>query len=321
VPSLLDVDSAPVRVPASSLAALVRAVSAAAAAATATEALRALAEAARAVTAAEVAVVRIPDDSGERLEAAAVAAPTTLAAELEGTVVPLVEFPAAPVDDLAQAPAAARHAAERAGATRLLLLPAAGDGCSISLELLRRGEPFGLEERLAGELSASLALLVLRAFGGSSGPVESLARPALELAGEALAAALDEGGGAGEIVRLAAAVAGATAGILWERRDGELVAAATYEVSADADLGAARELAERTLAEPGPVRALPSERLPAGCAISTTLPLGRPALGVLQLLHPPGGEPDSDQLGRLATFAVRAANALRAGERARLLAL
>src|SRR5438067_4966885 len=121
------IDPAPARVPASSLAALVRAVSAAAAAATGAEALRALADAARSVTAAEIAVVRIPDDSGERLEAAAVAAPTALAAELEGTVLPLAELPAAAVDDLARAPDAARRAAERAGATQLLLLPAVAD--------------------------------------------------------------------------------------------------------------------------------------------------------------------------------------------------
>jgi hypothetical protein len=320
VPSLLDVESAR-NLPATSLAALVRGISSAAAATTGPEAFRALAEASRAVTAAEIAVIRIPDESGERLEAAAVAAPPTLAAELEGTVVPLAELPAGPVTDLASAPAAARHAAERAGATRLLLLPAAGDGCAISLELLRRGEPFSVEERLAGELSAAFALLVLRAFGGGAGPVESLARPALELAGEALAAALDEGGGAAEVLRLAAAVVGATAGVVWERRDGELVAAATCGIAAGADLAAARELAERTLADPGPVRALAGERLPEGCGISTTLPLGRPALGVLQLLHPPGDEPDPEQLGRLATFGVRAANALRAGERARLLAV
>lgn len=321
MPSLLELDSASARVPASSLAALVHAISAAATAATGSEALRALADAARAVTAAEVAVIRIPDDSGDRLEAAAVAAPRTLAAELEGSVLPLAEVPAAPVHDLAQAPAATRRVAERAGATQLLLLPAAADDCSITLEVLRRGEAFGAEERLAGELSAALALLVLRAFGGAGGPVESLARPALELAGEALAAALDEGGGAAEVVRLAAAVAGATAGILWERRGGALVPAAIHGLDAGTDLGAARELAERTLAEQGPVRALPSEQLPESCGTSTTLPLGRPALGVLQLLHSPGEEPDTEQLGRIATFGVRAAHALRAGERARLLGL
>jgi len=320
VPRLLDVDSAPARVPASSLAVLVRAVSAAATAASAAEALRVLADAARGVTGAEVAVIRIPDDGGERLEAAAVAAPTALAAELDGTALPAAELPSMPVEDLARAPAAARRAAERAGATQLYLVPAAADECAVTLEVFRAGEAFTTEERQAAELCAALSLLVLRSFG-PGGPVEALARPALELAGEALAAALDEADGAGEIVRLAAAVSGATAGILWERRDDELVAVATAGLPDSADVNAARELAARTLAEPGPVRALPGERLPGGCGVSTTLPLGRPALGVLQLLHPPGDEPDAEQLGRLATFGVRAAHALRAGERARLLAL
>jgi serine phosphatase RsbU (regulator of sigma subunit) len=44
-------------------------------------------------------------------------------------------------------------------------------------------------------------------------------------------------------------------------------------------------------------------------------------VGVLQLFHPAGEEPEAEQLTRLATFGVRAAHALRTGERARLLAL
>jgi serine phosphatase RsbU (regulator of sigma subunit) len=321
VPSLLDVDSAPVRVPASSLAALVRAVSAAAGAATATEALQEIAEAARAVTGADAALVRIPDESGESLEAVAVAAPLGLAAVLSGTGLVAAELPARAVDTLERAPAATRRAAERAGASHIYLAPAVSDDCAVSVELLRSGDAFGPEERLAAELCAAHALLVLRAFRGGAGPVEALARPALELAGDALAAALNEGDGPGEVVRLAAAVAGATAGILWFQRDGELTVAASCGLADGADLADARELAAQTLADPGAVRALPAEQLPDGCGVSTTLPLGRPALGVLQLLHPPGDEPDVEQLGRLATFGVRAAHALRAGERARLLAV
>jgi serine phosphatase RsbU (regulator of sigma subunit) len=51
------------------------------------------------------------------------------------------------------------------------------------------------------------------------------------------------------------------------------------------------------------------------------LPLGRPPSGALQLLHLPDREPNARQLERLATFGVRAAHALRAGTRARSLAL
>src|SRR5581483_5873088 len=200
-------------------------------------------------------------------------------------------------------------------------VPARTEDCVVSVELFRAGEPFSREDRTAAELCASHVLLVLRAFRGAGGPGEALVQPALELAGEALAAALHEGDGPGKVVRLAAAVTGATAGILWERRDDGLVAAASCGLDEGSELGAAREAAERALAERGPVRALAAEQLPGDCGMSTALPLGRPVLGVLQLLHPAGDAPDAEQLGRLSTFGVRAARALRAGEEARLLTL
>jgi len=122
------------------------------------------------------------------------------------------------------------------------------------------------------------------------------------------------------VVRLAAGVAGASAAILWEKSEGGLVLGASWGVDAAADLGAAREVAERTFAEPGPVRAQAAGPAQDRGA-STTLPLGRPPLGVLQLFHPAGEEPEAEQLARLATFGVRAAHALRTGERSRLVAL
>jgi serine phosphatase RsbU (regulator of sigma subunit) len=324
VSSLLDLDTSggdasDVRVPAPSLAALVRAVATAAVATGSSDALRALADAARAVSGADVALVRSVDAARERLEAVAVAAPRTLAAELEGTVLSAGELPDAPIDDLARAPAVVRRTAERVGATRLLLVPARANGHAISLELYGSGEPFGAEQRLAAELCAAQAALVLRAFSAGDGGA-SLARPALELAGEALAAALHEQDSAAEIVRLAAGVAGASAAILWSSRKGVLAPEAAWGVDGATDLAAARALAGRTLAEPGPVRAQ-SAGLPLDRGVSTTLPLGRPPVGVLQLFHPPGEEPDEAQLTRLATFGVRAAHALRSGERSRLLSL
>ena len=318
--SLLDLDSRDVRVPSPTLAALVRAVAAAAASTSSSEALHTLAGAARAVSGAEIALVRALDDRTARLEAVAVAAPQTLAAEFEGTALPVAELPDAPVDELARAPAALRRIAERTGTTQLLMVPARADGAAVSVELLRSGEAFGAEERLAAELCAAHAVLVLRAFA-PGGDASSLARPALELAGEALAAALHERDAAAEVVGLAAGVAGASAVILWESRAGRLVEGAVWGLDESADLGPAREVAEGTLAEPGPVRAQAAPRLPQDWGVSTTLPLGRPPIGVLQLLHRGGDEPDAEHLARLATFGVRAAHALRAGERARLLAL
>src|SRR5262249_1958009 len=129
----------------------------------------------------DIALVRALDDSGERLETVAAAAPRTRAAELYGTVLDLAELPPATLDDLAEAPAAARRIGERVAATRFLLVPARAEGYVASVELYGAGEPLGAEQRLAAELCAAQAALVLRAFGGGDASV--LARPALELAG------------------------------------------------------------------------------------------------------------------------------------------
>jgi serine phosphatase RsbU (regulator of sigma subunit) len=319
VSSLLGAESREARVPAPSLAALVRAVTAAAAAGSASEALRALAVAAQTVTGAHVALIRASDAGGGRLEAVAVAAPRVLAAELEGTALPAAELPQKTLDELAEAPRAVQGIAKRVGAARLLIVPARANGFSVSVEVFHSGDPLRAGQRVAVELCAAQAALVLRAFA-ADGDASSLVRPALELAGEALAVALHEQDAAVEVVRLAAGVAGASAAILWER-DGEgLLPGASWGFDPQTELDTAREVAERTLGEPGPIRAH-APGLPRECAVSTTLPLGRPALGVLQLFHPAEGEPDAEQLARLATFGVRAAHALRTGERARLLAL
>ncbi len=306
---------------ASSLAAVVRAFAAAAAAPSAARALQELAEAARAASGAELALVRVLDGEGDRLEAVAVAAPQPLAAELEAAPLGAADLPDAPLADLERAPAAVRRAAARIGATSLLLVPSRANGCLLSLELLRRGEPFGPEQRLAAELCASQALLVLRAFAADRDGA-SLARPVLELAGEALAAAAREHDAPGEVVRLAARAADAAGAVLWRHGAHGLEPAAHWGLSepAPASLEVARELAQRALAEPGPPRPQAAEGLPLG-ASSTALALGRPPRGVLQLLHPAGAEPDGEQLARLATFGVRAEQALRAGQRAQRLAV
>src|SRR5947209_2953867 len=183
---MLDVTRVSPRLPAASLAALVRSVAAAALARTRIEALSEIATAARSVTGSDVTLLRIPTADGDELEAAAVAGSAPLAAELAGTRVSVAELPAGALSDLALAPAATRRAAELARAPELCLV-VAGEA-RVSLELLRAGDPFSPEERVAAELCAAHALLVLRAFGGGE-PTEALARPALELVGEALAAA------------------------------------------------------------------------------------------------------------------------------------
>jgi serine phosphatase RsbU (regulator of sigma subunit) len=308
-------------VPVGALAALARAVAAAARAPELAGALDELAEAARAVSGAELALVRIRVAGAGRFEAIAVAGPATLAAELEGTFVPAAEIPASALDSLDEAPDAVQRAAARAGAASILLVPVEVDGVAATIELYRTAGPFTAAERLGVELAAAYAALVLRAFARGAGrAVESLARPALELAGEALAAALSESHTAGELVRVASTIVGAPVGLLWEPGDdGLLQLTASHGLDADVDVTPARELAAAALDEAGPLRSVPAERLPGSCGISTTLPLGQPAVGLLQLLFPPSDAPDPAQLARLTTFGVRLADALRSSARARTL--
>ena len=299
--------------------ALARGVTLAARCTTLGGALDELAEAARIVSSADLALVRVP--IGEELETVAVAGPAALAAELDGTHLAAGDLPESTVTELGAAPAGVRHAAARAGAEFVLLIPVRTDTSAGTLELYRAAAPFTAAERFAAELAAGQAALVLRVFGSGPDPADVHSRPALELAGEALAAALGEGDSASEIVRVAANVAGAAAGLIWEQATGGLVLAGSFGLTGDSDVGAARNLARQALDEPSPLHTVQSERLPAGCTVSTSLPLGQPAAGILQLLFAPGTAPDAAELGRLTTFGVRAAHALRASERARFLAL
>src|SRR6266404_3716809 len=276
------------------LAALARAAAAAASKATLDQALQELAGAAG----ADVAVVRVA--AGDCLETTAVAGPAALAAELEGERAPLAHLPHQRVDLLEDASPSVRRVAERARARAILVLPLHG----AVVELYRNG-PFSVADELVGELFAALVGLTLRAF--EAGPP---GREALDLAGEALAAALHETAPAGEVVRLAAVVVGAPVALLWQRADDTLALAGSHGLDPGASLEDVRELVETD----GPIE---SERLPGGCRISTTLALGEPPLGYLQLLFPAGAEPGPDQLGRLTTFGVRAAHVLRSGARAR----
>ena len=299
------------------LAELARALTAAGARPTRAGALEDVAHAARAITRADVAVIRV-QTAGDRLEAVAVSAPPALAAELEGTRMPLDELPRAPVDDLGSAPGCVRRTAERAAARAVLVLPL-GDA---ALELYRATEPFDETERRLGELAGAQMRLVLRAFPSSSGAVTSaFAQPALELAGEALAAALDTTHTAAEIARVAATIVGAPVGVLWELPpDGELLLAGSYGLDPDAEVDPIRLLADAVLADAGPVRPVGTPDLPGGCGISVGLPLGQPPVGLLQLLFGPDDEPSAEQLGRLTTFGVRAAHALRTNSRTQSLA-
>jgi serine phosphatase RsbU (regulator of sigma subunit) len=310
--------------PPGALSALADAVSAAARETSLGAALEALVDAARLVSRADVAVVRVRAAGTDRFEAVAVAGPATIVAELEGTFVPAGEMPTVTVDSLDAAPGTVRRAAARARARSVLLVPVEADGTAAILELYRAGGAFTPSEQVGADLAAASAALTLRAFvaAGRQGAAEALARPSLELAGEALAVAFDESQTAVELVRVAATIVGAAVGLLWELdEDGTLQPAASYGLDADAEIEAARELAAAALDEGGPVQPVAAERLPAACGVSTTLPLGQPPVGVLQLLFAPADAPDAEQIARLTTFGVRVAHALRSSARARTLGL
>jgi serine phosphatase RsbU (regulator of sigma subunit) len=303
------------------LAALARALAAAALQPTLAAALEDLAAAARTLAGADVALVRTPAGAG-RLETVAVAGPAALAAELGGTQLAAGDVPPSLHTDLATAPPAVRRAAARAGARSALILPVGVGDELASLELYRAGPAFTDEEQVAAELAAAQTALVLRAFrAGPARAEDPLIPSALELAGEALAAALGETHAADEVVRVAASVVGAPVGLLWEHASDGLVLTASYGLPAGTDLARAQQLAHRALEEPGPPAAVPGDGLPDGCGISTTLALGQPVVGLLQLLFSGDQGPDNAQLGRLTTFGVRAAHALRASARAQSLAL
>jgi serine phosphatase RsbU (regulator of sigma subunit) len=287
------------------------------------DALRVVAAAARRAADAEAAVVRVLDPAEGALTARAVDGPAPLAAELEGSRLRADELPPGVNDDLDSAPAVVRRAAARAGARALLLVPVLARRRPLaSLELLGSRD-FGPDARRAAELAAAQIGLVLRAFGvDGARELPGVSGAALELAGEALAAAADENRAADEVTRLAAEVTGAAIALLWQRgADDELALRAVYGVGdSRVDLLPARILAARALAARGPVEAVRNARLPAGTSVSTSLPLGQQPVGVLQLLFTEGTGPGDAELGALATFGARAAQALRASARARLLA-
>jgi serine phosphatase RsbU (regulator of sigma subunit) len=285
------------------------------AARTRSEALQIVADAAARAAQADVVVVRVADGARRRLNAAAVAtASTAVAAELEGSWLALEDLPASEESDPARLPAAVRGAAERVRAPHVLMLPLLAEGEPRgSLELLRSGSPFGDRELQLARLAAAQAGLAIRAFGGDGGGRALEPESVLALTGNALAAAADEARTAEQVTRLAAEVTGAVCGLLWELRpELELVASFCLE-GGDASLVNAGGAAERALQSRKAVTVEQVEgRLPAGAAVSATLHLGQPPVGALQLLFAAGDAPTEDDVGTLATFAVRAAHALRA---------
>jgi serine phosphatase RsbU (regulator of sigma subunit) len=287
-----------------------------ASAGTLAEALQIVAEGAARAVSTEVAIVRA-DVEGRATALGVATASEALAAELARSGFAVGELPEHEESDLQRIPVGVRSAAERAGASVVLVLPVHVDGrVRGSLELLRAGDPFDAGERRLARLAAGQAALAFRAFGGERVTEDGMrSERLLTLVGDALAAGADGSRTAEELVRFALDGTNAEGALLWARADDgalELVASAGAEVI----IGSARTAAEQALSGR---TAVSIERLDG--STSAALQLGQPPIGTLQLLFAPGREPAAPDLASLATFGVRAAHALRASIRSRRVAL
>ena len=267
--------------------------------------LDALAASAAELTACEVVVIRVTEPNGELLTRA-VAGPPALSAELEGA--------SAPGDvEVALALTAARTSLAVA---HVVSVEGPG-GIAGSVELLRTAGELDPGERQLARVVADHVALALRVAAPARGPRWSGVADLLELAGDALAASSDEEHAANRIAQVAATVAGADTALIWRAPpdgadDPELRLIASY----GDDVGERPLLARLAAEVAGDNRAVTVERLAHTTSTVATLQLGEPSLGALQLVFP-GVEPASKrELGLLASFAVRAAHALRSSERA-----
>jgi serine phosphatase RsbU (regulator of sigma subunit) len=270
-------------------------------------ALEALAEAAVADCDADAGVIRTGEPGGSSLTARAVAgASAAVAAELLGTSVQVAEL-----EGRAELPAAVAAAARRLGAEAALVLPVvAGERAAGTLELYRAARDFTPAEAVLAELAARQVALALRLCDAADGAARSARRLPLELAGEALAAAAEEGRSADRVARLAARLTEAEAAWVW-RSEGERCELLGASPPGLEPGDWAREAAARLV---GSREAVAVDRGADGTVLAS-LQLGEPPLGALQLAFRGGVEPGEEELEQLASFAVRAAHALRASER------
>ena len=259
------------------------------------------------VVGANVVVVRLVDESGSAVARAVHAESAALRAELEGSRLSAPLVPAEPLDSRDDLPAPLRRVAEQLGAVGVLRLPVREGGAVVgSLELFRRHDGFDERERTLGLAAADEIALARRAFGDG----DAAAGPdLLGLAGDALAAGSDEARAADQVATLAAEATGAKACVVWRyEQQGPVVAAISGAALPTATaLDAVRRA--RDVAGSIAVESLEEE----GTVV--TLQLGEPPQGALQLLVAEEPHPSDPLLDRLGTFAVRAAHALRAGER------
>jgi serine phosphatase RsbU (regulator of sigma subunit) len=278
------------------------------------EATRTIAEASVRALEASVVVIRVLDEKWYLLLAAAVAADSAaVAAELEGSRISLPEVPEHEEFDPERLPEAVRRAAERVRASAALLIPVRIDGrIAGTVEVMREGSDFDESELQLARLVAGQSGLAIRAFGTGADDGRLGRETVLALAGEALAAGADDSRMPDQVVRFAADATGAIVSLLWGRKsDGRLELEASVGPSGDGRLDSARAAAERAVFSRQGVTVESVAGLPGAATRSATLQLGQPPIGALQLLYGPEEEPTDAELATLATFGVRAAQALR----------
>ena len=267
------------------------------------------------VTGADVVVVRLVDESGNAGARAVHAESAALRAELEGSRLPARAVPAEPLEERDRLPLALLRAAEQLGASGVLQLPVREDNAVVgTLELLRRRGEFDGRERTLALAAADEIALARRALG-DGGAAATAGPDLLGLAGDALAAGSDEARTADQVATLAAEATGASACVVWRYEQPGPVLAALSGTTLPAAV--ALEAVGRARDVPG---SLAVESLEEGGAV-VTLQLGEPPQGALQLLLAEEPHPSDPLLDRLGIFAVRAAHALRAGERRQTLSV
>ncbi len=267
-----------------------------------------LARAAAEATDADVAVLHLRGEDGMLAARALAPEGAGLAAELAGSRTPADEVVAG------RPTAVLERTAERVGAApdELLSVAAEVGGRVVGLvELLRAGDPFGDDERaVAAFIAAQLAVLHrLLAPGLTEAPGRRRTR-VLELAGDALAAAGDVHSASTHALRAAVEATRARGGAIW-RLQGARAEPVVVEGSADTGPEASA-LAVAAAAGTAPAAVEPA----ADGRCTVALPLGEPALAVLQLEYDEDTAPDEAELNALAKFAARTSHALRSGERA-----
>ncbi|HEX5469841.1 MAG TPA: SpoIIE family protein phosphatase [Gaiellaceae bacterium] len=287
------------------------------------EALEGLAETAGDSTGSDLVVVRTRSADSRSLVARAVyAASPALAAELEGSRLPVEALETAAELESRQAsvdpglPEAIRTIAARGRLQTVGIHPVrVGQRIVATLELFRSsGDPFTERERALGGLAAAHVGIAVRLEAGLRTDGQGGGRPLpLELLGEALVAGADEAETADQVVRLATLATSASGAAVWRvEPDSPPSFLARGGFNGDApDLGRGAEHVEAALADRQRPQVVRQEGVPGGWVV--TMPLGEPPVAALQLYF--DDDPNDAELALLLPFAARAALALRRSRR------